>query len=151
MLLKKRAVSTLKLVDQITYLSSNISFTESDVKICQVKVWNAIDRLLIICKSDLSHKIKQDFCQALVVSIQLSGCTIWMLTKHMKEKLDGNYTRMFCAVVNKSWKQYPTTLQLDGHLPPISQTIKVKWTRHLRHCWEGKDELESNVPMDTCT
>ena len=35
----------LKLVDQFTYLSSNISSTESDVIICLMKLWNANDRL----------------------------------------------------------------------------------------------------------
>ena len=43
----------LKLVDQFTYLVSNISSTESDVNICIGKEWTAIDRLLIIWNSDL--------------------------------------------------------------------------------------------------
>ena len=51
----------LKLADQFTYLSSNISSTESDINICLVKAWNAIDWLLDIWKSDLSDKMKQDF------------------------------------------------------------------------------------------
>ena len=38
----------LKIVDQFMYLSSNISSTESGVIICFVKVWNNIDKLLII-------------------------------------------------------------------------------------------------------
>ena len=38
----------LKLVDQFTYLDSNISSTESDVNILLAKAWNAIHRLLII-------------------------------------------------------------------------------------------------------
>ena len=37
----------LKLVDQFTYLGSNISSTESDVSIRLAKAWNAIDRLSI--------------------------------------------------------------------------------------------------------
>ena len=53
----KGALSTqsgkpLKLVDQFIYLGSNISSTESDVKISLTKAWNAIDMLAIICKSD---------------------------------------------------------------------------------------------------
>ena len=54
----------LKLEDQFIYLSSNISSTESNVNIHLPKVWNAIDRLLVIWKSDLSNKIKQNFFQA---------------------------------------------------------------------------------------
>ena len=76
----------LKFVDQIIYLSSNISSIESDVSICLAKAWNAIDRLLIIWKSDLSDKIKQDFFQAVAVLMLLYGCTTLMLTKHHWEK-----------------------------------------------------------------
>ena len=48
----KGALSTLrgkplKFVDQFAYLDSNISSTKSDVNICLMKAWNAIDRLLI--------------------------------------------------------------------------------------------------------
>ena len=60
---QKRVISTLsgnplELVNQCTYLSSNISSTERDVNICWAKVWNTIGRLL---KSDLSDIIKLDF------------------------------------------------------------------------------------------
>ena len=51
------------------------------VNICLVKAWNAIDRLLIIWKSDLSDKSKWDFFQAVTVSVLLYECTIKMLTK----------------------------------------------------------------------
>ena len=47
--------------------------------------------------------------QAAVVSILLYGCTTWMLSKRMEKKLDGNYTRMLQAILNKSWKQNPTS------------------------------------------
>ena len=45
-------------------------------------------------KSDLIDKMKCSFFQAAVVSILLYGCTIWMLTKRLEKKIDGNYTRM---------------------------------------------------------
>ena len=54
----------LKLIDKFIYLSSNILSTESDVNICLVKVWTAIDKLLIIWRSDLSDEKKWDFFQA---------------------------------------------------------------------------------------
>ena len=40
------------------------------------------------------------------------------------ERLDGNYTRMLHAVLNKSWKHQPKKYQLYGQLPSISQTIQ---------------------------
>ena len=55
------SVKRLRLEHQFTYLGSNISFTERDVNICLMKVGNAIDRLAIIWKSDLSDKVKQHF------------------------------------------------------------------------------------------
>ena len=85
------------------------------------------------------------FFQAAVISILLYGSTTWMLSERMKKKLDGNYTRMLCAILNKSWKQHPTKQQLFGHLWPIMKTIQIRGTKHVKHCWRSKDELLSNV------
>ena len=74
--------------------------------------WTAINRLSIIWKSDLTDKIKRSFFQAAVTSILLYGCTTWTLTKRLEKKLDGNYTRMLRAILNKSWQQHPTRHQL---------------------------------------
>ena len=52
---------------------------------------------------DLADKMKRSFFQATVVSILLSGCTTWTLTKRLKKKLDGNCTRMLRAILNNSW------------------------------------------------
>ena len=79
------------------------------------------------------------------------GCTTWMLTKRLEKKLDGNYTRMLQAILNKSWWQHPTRYQLYGHLPPIMKTIQVRQTRHAGHCWRSRDELISDVLLWTPT
>ena len=121
--------ASLKLVDKFTYLGSSVSSTEKDIDTRLTKAWTAIDRLSIIWKSDLTDKMKRSFFQAAVVSILLYGCTTWTLTKRLERKLDGNYTRMLRAVLNKSWRQHPTRLQLYGHLPPITKTIQVRRTR----------------------
>ena len=89
--------------------------------------------------------MKRSFFQAAVVSILLYGFTTWTLMKRLKKKLDGNYTRMLRAILNKSWRQHPTRHQLYGHLPPITKTIQVRRTRHAGHCWRSKDELTSVV------
>ena len=115
--------ASLKLVDKFTYLGSSVSSTEKDIDTRLTKAWTAIDRLSIIWKSDLTDKMKRSFFQAVVVSILLYGCTTWTLTKRLERRLDGNYTRMLRAVLNKSWRQHPTRLQLYGHLPPITKTI----------------------------
>ena len=121
-------VFSLKSLDKFTYLGNSISSTENDINMWLPKAWTAIDRLLIIWKSDLSDKIKHNFFQVAVVSILLYNCT-----------------RMLRATLNKSWEQHLTKQQLYGHLPPISKTIHMRWTRHVGHCWRSKDKLISNV------
>ena len=143
--------TSLKLVDKFTYLGSNVSSTEKDIDTRLTKAWTAIDKLSIIWKSDLTDKMKRSFFQAAVVSILLYGCTTWTLTKRLEKKLDGNYTRMLRAILNKSWGQHPTKHQLCGHLPPITKTIQVRRTRHAGHCWRSRDDLISDVLLWTPT
>ena len=126
----------LKLVDKFTYLRSSFASTEKDIDTRLTKAWTAINRLSIIWKSDLTDKMKRSFFQAAVASILLYGCTTWTLTKRLEKKLDGNYTRMLRAILDKSWRRHPTRHQLYGHLPPIMKTIQVRRTRHAGHCWK---------------
>ena len=101
--------------------------------------------------SDLTDKMKRSFFQAAVVPILLYGCTTCTLTKRLEKKLDGNYTRMLRAILNKSWRQHPTRHQLYSHLPPITKIIQVRRTRHAGHCWRSRDELISDVLLWTPT
>ena len=66
----------------------------------------------------MSSSLLLQQCPACLVRL----CT---LTKRLEKKLDGNYTRMLRAILNKSWQQHPTRHQLYGHLPPITKTIQV--------------------------
>ena len=102
-----------------------------------------------VCISELTDKMKRSFFQAAVVSILIYGCTTWTLTKWLEKKLDGNYTRMLWAILNKSWRQHPTKHQLYSHRPPIMKTIKVRRTRHTGLCWRSSDELIRDVPLWT--
>ena len=141
-----KTVLTFQLrIHKFTYLGSSVSSTGKDIDTRLTKAWTAIDRLSIIWESDLSDKMKRSFFQAAVVSILLYGCTTWTLTKRLEKKLDGNYTRMLRAILNKSRRQHTTRHQLYGHLPPIRKTIQVRRTRHAGHCWRSKDELISDV------
>ena len=122
---------SLKLVDKVTYLGTNVN------------------RLSVIWKSDLSDEIKHSFSQVAFILILLFGCTTWTLTKHMERKLDSNCTRMLRAVLNKSCWQHPTKQQLYGHRPLISKTIQIRWARYMGHCWRSKGKLISNVVLWT--
>ena len=139
--------TSLKLVDKFTYLGSSVSSTEKDIDTRLTKAWTAIDRLSIIWKSDLTNK--HSFFQAEAVSILLYGCTTWTLTKRLEKKLDGNYSRMLRAILNKSWRQHTTRHQIYGHLLPITKTIQVRRTRHAGHCWRSRDKLISDVLLWT--
>ena len=71
---------------------------ENDISTQLVKAWTAIDRLLVIWKSDLSDKIKCHFFQAAVISVLLYGCTTWMLTKCIEKNLMAiaqNYYKLY--------------------------------------------------------
>ena len=93
--------------------------------------------------------MKRSFFQAAVVSILLYGCTTSTLTKRLEKKLDGNYTRMLRAILNRSWQQHPTRRQLFGHRPSITKTIQARRTRHAGHCRRSKDEIVSDVLLWT--
>ena len=141
--------SSLNLVDKFPYLGCSVSSTETDINTRLAKARTANDRPSIIWKSDLTDKMKCSFFQAAVVSILLYRCTTWTLTKRLEKKLDGNYTRMLRAILNKSWRQHPTKQHLYSHLPPITKTIQARRTRHAGHCWRSRDELISDVLLWT--
>ena len=89
--------------------------------------------------------MQRSFFQATVVSILLYGCTTLTLTKRLEKKVDGNYTRMLRAILNKSRRELPTNQQLYSYLPSITKTIKARRTRHAGHSWRSRDELISDV------
>ena len=65
--------SSLKLVDKFSYLESSISSTKNDINTQLAKAWIAINRLLVIWKSDMTNKIKQFFPSSSCVDT-----AIWM-------------------------------------------------------------------------
>ena len=141
----------LKLVNKFTNLGSSVSSTEKDIDTRLTKAWTAINRLSIIWKSDLIDKMKCSFYQAAVVSILLYGYTTWTLTKRLEKKLDGNYTRMLRAILNKSRRQHPHKAPTIRPSSSHHESIQDWRTRHARHCWRSRDELISDVLQWTPT
>ena len=115
-----------------------------DVNICIGKAWTTIDRKLTIWKSDLSDKIKQEFFQAVAISILLHGCTTKTLIKCLAKKLNENITKMLHGVFNKSWKPH-LAMQLYSHLAPISQIIQIRWTSMLSTAGEVLTNSEAKL------
>ena len=71
--------------------------------------------------------------------------------KRLEKKLDRYYIRKLHAILNKSLKQHLIHQKLHGHLPPISQTIQVRQTKHVKNYWESIDEHISNILLWTPT
>ena len=67
----------------------------------------------------------------------------------MEKRLDGNYTRILRAILNKSWRQHPTKQQLYGRLSILTKTIPLRRTRHAGHCWRSRGELINDVLLWT--
>ena len=99
--------------------------------------WSSIAKtwISILNNSYEIKHLKHSFVQAMIVPILFYGCTTWTLTN----------TRMLQAILNNSWRQHPTKHQLYGHLPPITKTIPVRWTRHAGHCSRSRNELIRDV------
>ena len=102
---------------QVTVTIKHLSFVNTHLMYIYIYIYT--------WKLDLTDKMKRSFFQVAVTSILLYGCTTWTLTKRLEKKLDGNYTRMLQAILNKFWRQHPTRHQLYGHLLPITKTIQV--------------------------
>ena len=56
----------------------------------------------------------------MTVSIQLNGCTKWMLTKCIEGKSWWKLHMNSTSYLESSWKQHSTKQQLYSHLPSIS-------------------------------
>ena len=112
--------------------------------------------LLIIGKSDFSDKRKEEFFQGVAVPALLHGCTTWILSKHRVKNLDGNYTKMLCTVLRKSWLQNRTTASvrtLASH--PIKHPSKTNKTygallEKQRRSHKRRFSMESDIYMRQC-
>ena len=69
----------------------------------------------------------------------------------IRKKLDVNYTKKLRAVLDKSWKQHPAKQLLNGHFPPIKETILERPARHAVYYWWGKDEIINDFLPGTPT
>ena len=131
-----------------TYVYHNIDPSiqghKDSFRIC-VDKWHYF--YIYICLSSLCHKAQLGILQGRKKKTKKinNKCII----KRLEKKLDSNYTRILRAILNKSWKQHPTKQQLYGHLPSITKTIQIIWTRYAGHCWRSRDEIIRDVLLWT--
>ena len=129
----------------IKYLGSYIASVEHDVDIRLRKAWGALNGMDKIWKSNLSDQLKRSFFRATVESVLIYGSITWTLTSKLEKKLNGAYTKMLRAALNRSWKDHLTNKELYGNIPLISKAIQQQRLRFAGHCWRSKEELAGDV------
>ena len=132
---------TLKQVDDFQYLGSWIDTCSKDISIRIGKAWTALLKLNTIWKSNMSESLRVQFFRATVETVLLYGSTAWTLTKALKKKLDGAYTKMLRVVKNVTWQHHVTNKALYGKLPSLTTTIQERRIRFSGHCWRSKQEV----------
>ena len=73
----------------------------------------------------IADKRKQEFFQAIAVSLILYGCTTWN-NENAWRKIKRRTAQRWSADLSKFLKQHPTKQQLYGHSPLITQTIQIR-------------------------
>ena len=66
--------------------------------------------------------------------VLLHGCTTWILIKHLEKKLDGKYTRILSAILNKSWK-HPTHPHKIAAVRPLTSNLTNHSSKMRQICW----------------
>ena len=87
-----------------------------------------------IWKSNLPDNLKRNFSRAKVKSILAYGPTTWSLKSKLEKKLDGAYTCMLRAALNKTWMGYLTNKVLYDNIPPLSKSICSDRFSFAGHC-----------------
>ena len=89
--------------------------------------------------------MKRNFFRATVESVLIYGSVSWTITKALEKRLNGNYTRMLRAILNRSWKDHPNIKEIYWNIPDICTSIRQQRLRFSGHCWITKLELASDV------
>ena len=132
----------LKLVNQFIYLGSNISSTENHdiIGLTQrgllLTGYRPLGNLFSVMKLNGIFP-----CGSVHITIQMHRMDATE-THGQKAKWQQHDNPMY-FLTNPGTN--PTKQQFCNHLPPISQTIQVRRTRHAGHRWRSKDELISDV------
>ena len=105
----------------------------------------ALNGMNNIWKSNLPDQLKRNFFRATVESVLVYGSISWTLTSALEKKIDGSYTTMLRAALNKSWTDHLFNAELNGNIPRVTATIRQQRLRFAGHCWRSKNELSSEV------
>lgn len=90
--------------DDFKCLGSYIASTEYDVNIKLGKVWGALDLMNQMWKQNLPDKLKRNFYRTSVQSVLVYVSLTETLRAKLEKMLDGAYTRILRAALNKPGK-----------------------------------------------
>ena len=127
--------NNIKEVSNFKYLGSYMQSTEKYINIRLAKSWVAFNDIHSIWKSRQPAKMKRNFFRATVEYVLIYGYVSWILTKALDKRLNGNYTRMLRAILNRSWKDHPNNKEIYGNIPDICTSIRQQRLRFSGHCW----------------
>ena len=94
-------------------------------------------------KSPLACSIKVCIFLPTVESVLLYGCGAWTITKTLKKRINGCYTRMLRMCLGISWKQKLTNDELYRELPRVTVKIAERRTKLAGH-WIRHSELSAS-------
>ena len=138
---------TLKLVVNFKYLGGRMESSEKDFQIRKALAWAACNKLKTIWKSNIKKKIKERLFLATVESVLLYNSETWTMSKTMKKRLDGCYTRMLRMAFNVSWKDKLTNEELYGGLPKVSSKVASRRLKLAGHCIRHPEEEASKLVL----
>ena len=138
---------TLNVVDNFKYLGAWTKSCEDDFSVRKALAWTACHKLRKVWSSKLSRKLKIRLFTATVESVLLYGAETWSMTKTLKRKLDGCYTRMLRMALNVPWQSHTTNEQLYGDLPPVSLKVQQRRMNLAGHCLHHEEEIASKLVL----
>jgi len=115
------------------YLGSYTESTEADLKARKAVAWKALNSMSSVWKSHISHSVKRSFFQATVETVLLYGSETWTLTPTLERSLNGCYTRMLRAALNKWWQHVPNS-ELYDNLPKVGDKVAARRMGLVGHC-----------------
>ena len=127
------------------YLGSHIPNSYTDFINRKGQAWAAMGKLSKIWKSSVSREVKLRFLNASVISILLYGSETWTVTKRLKKRIDGCYTRLLRKALNIRWQAHVTNATLYQDLPKLSRTVQKRRLRFAGHCVRATNQPVSNL------
>ena len=95
--------------------------------------------------SGISTKMKIKLFKACIESILNYDSETWILSKQLKKRLDGTYTRLLLRVQSIKWRQHFTLQQIYGNLAKVSAVVRMRRNCFVGHCLHAKKEIISDL------